>query len=126
MTPGTPHLNLNAYQQAQRLAMTPSAAESATLIRAAGLLDEAKGALHDPAAYAAALKFNQTFWTVLQADLTSDGNALSDELKSDLLSLSVFVDKQTIKALADPQPEHLDVLIEINRNIAQGLSAQAG
>ena len=53
------------------------------------------------------------------------GNGLSGELKSDLLSLSLFVDKQTVKALADPRPEHLDVLIEINRNIALGLRAQA-
>ncbi|MGY8992040.1 MAG: flagellar biosynthesis regulator FlaF [Rhodospirillales bacterium] len=38
----------------------------------------------------------------------------------------MFVDKQTIKALSDPKPEHLDVLIEINRNIAQGLREQTG
>ena len=139
------HPTLNAYQQAQKLAITPSAAESATLIRAAGFLDAAKTAIGKSgksgkstggdvapytasymATYAAALKFNQTFWTVLQADLASDANKLDDDLKTDLLSLSVFVDKQTIKALADPKPEHLDVLIDINRNLAQGLNAQAG
>ena len=133
------HPTLDAYQQAQKLAITPSAAESATLIRAAGFLDQAKTAIGKStggdvapymasymATYAAALKFNQTFWTVLQADLASDDNKLDGDLKTDLLSLSVFVDKQTIKALADPKPEHLDVLIEINRNIAQGLNTQAG
>lgn len=122
--------NLNAYQQAQKLAITPSAAESATLIKAAGILEKAKETITDAGAdlqaFAAALKFNQKFWTVLQADLTSDGNKLSGELKADLLSLSIFVDKQTIKALSDPKPEHLDVLIEINRNIAQGLREQTG
>ena len=127
---------LNAYQQAQRLAITPSAAEAASLSRAAVLLDAAKSSIgngavgksagNDYPAYAAALSYNQKFWTVLQADLTADGNALADELKNDLLSLSVFVDKQTVKALADPKPEHLDVLIEINRNIALGLREQDG
>ncbi len=126
---------LNAYQQAQRLAITPSAAEAASLSRAAVLLDKAKGAIgtkgaigktagDDFAAYAAALSFNQKFWTVLQADLTANGNGLADELKNDLLNLSVFIDQQTVKALADPKPEHLDVLIEINRNIALGLREQ--
>ena len=116
--------SVTAYQQAQKLAITPSAAEAATLIRAAGFLDAAKAAVDDHATYAKALKFNQTFWTVLQADLTAEGNELSVELKGELLSLSLFIDKQTIKALADPKPEHLDVLIEINRNIAQGLRGQ--
>lgn len=112
-----------AYQRAQKLAITPSGAESATLSRAAGLLDKAKGSVDDFPAYSAALSFNQLFWTVLQADLTLDGNGLPGDLKSDLLSLSLFVDKQTVKALSDPRPEHLDVLIEINRNIALGLRA---
>lgn len=115
-----------AYQRAQKLAITPSGAESAALSRAAGLLDRAKGAVDDFPAFTAALSFNQLFWTVLQADLALAGNGLSGELKSDLLSLSLFVDKQTVKALADPRPEHLDVLIEINRNIALGLRAQEG
>ncbi len=120
MTPS----NHIAYQQAQKLAITPSGTESATLSRAAGLLDKAQGAVDDLPAYSAALSFNQMFWTVLQADLAMDGNGLSGDLKSDLLSLSLFIDKQTLKALADPRPEHLDVLIEINRNIALGLRAQ--
>jgi flagellar protein FlaF len=116
--------NLDAYQQAQKLAITPSAAESATLVKAAGILEKAKETITDMATYSAALKFNQRFWTVLQADLTSPGNKLSDKIKGDLLSLIIFIDKQTIKALADPKAEHLDVLIEINRNIAMGLRKQ--
>ena len=118
--------NINAYQKTQKLAIKPSAAEATALMRAAGFLDEAKGALDDFTAYSKALNFNQTLWTILQADLTSDGNKLSGDMKGDLLNLCAFVDKQTIKALGDPKPEHLDVLIDINRNIAQGLSAQAG
>lgn len=116
--------NLNAYQQAQRLAITPSAAEAASLTKASALLEQAKKNVQDFDAYSTALNVNQRFWTVLQADLSSDGNRLSDELKGDLLSLSIFVNKQTVKALADPKPEHLDALIEINRNIAQGLREQ--
>ena len=38
--------------------------------------------------------------------------------------LSIFVDRQTIKALADTSEKHLDVLININKNLAEGLLAQ--
>ena len=117
--------NYNAYQQAQKLAITPSAAESASLSRAAVLLEQAKSNVKDFKAYSTALNFNQKFWTILQADLTSDGNRLPVELRGDLLSLSVFINKQTVKALSDPNPEHLDVLIDINRNVAQGLRDQS-
>ena len=37
------------------------------------------------------------------------------------LSLSIFVDKQTVKALADTNGDHLDSLIDINKNLAEGL-----
>ncbi len=115
---------LNAYQRAHRLAITPVRAEQAALARAAGFLDRARDATGDYRTYQAALSFNQLLWTVFQADLASDGNGLPGDLKSSLLSLSLFVDKQTVKALTDPRPEHLDVLIDINRNIAEGLGGQ--
>ena len=86
------------------------------------LLDKARQCVDDDyAAYATALTFNQTLWTLFQADLSGDGNALPDNLRDDLLSLSLFVDRQTILALGDPSPKHLDALIEINRNLARGL-----
>jgi flagellar biosynthesis regulator FlaF len=37
------------------------------------------------------------------------------------MSLSIFVDKQTTKALAKPSEEIFDSLININLNIAEGL-----
>ena len=117
--------NLAIYQKVQHLALTPTEAEAQALTKAAMLLDKARQSVeHDYAAYATALTFNQTLWTILQADLSGDGNGLSDGLRDDLLALSLFVDRQTILALGDPRPEHLDVLIEINRNLARGLGFQ--
>ncbi len=117
--------NLATYRMVQHLAVTPSEAEAQALTKAAMLLDKARHSVeHDYAAYATALTFNQTLWTVLQADLSGGGNDLPDGLRDDLLSLSLFVDRQTILALGDPRPEHLDSLIEINRNLAQGLGFQ--
>jgi flagellar protein FlaF len=78
----------------------------------------------DYAAYATALTFNQTLWAILQADLSGDGDGLPENLRDDLLALSLFVDRQTILALGDPRPKHLDSLIEINRNLARDLGFQ--
>ena len=74
--------------------------------------------------YATALTFNQTLWTILQVDLSGDGDGLPENLRDDLLALSLFVDRQTILALGDPRPKHLDSLIEINRNLARGFGFQ--
>ena len=44
------------------------------------------------------------------------------DLRRDTLNLSLFVDKQTLKALSDLDVSHLDSLIEIDRAIARGLT----
>ena len=40
----------------------------------------------DYPAYATALTFNQTLWTILQADLSGDGDGLPENLRDDLLA----------------------------------------
>ncbi len=45
------------------------------------------------------------------------------ELRRDLLRLSGFVDKRTFEIMAEPEADKLIVLIDINRNIATGLSS---
>ena len=119
--------NLEIYQKAQHLAVAPSQAEAQALTRAAMLLDKARHSVNDDyAAYATALTFNQTLWTIFQADLAGNAKDLPGGLRDDLLALSLFVDRQTILALGDPNPKHLDALIEINRNLARGLGFQGG
>ena len=120
-----PRENLATYKMAQHLAVTPTEAEAQALTKAAMLLDKARQSVDDDyAAYATALTFNQTLWTILQADLSGDGDGLPENLRDDLLALSLFVDRHTILALGDPRPKHLDSLIEINRNLARGLGFQ--
>ena len=66
------------------------------------------------------LLYNQLIWTVIQSEMTAE-NPLSEEIKANLVSLSIFVDKQTAKAIGTREPELLDTLIDINRNISLGL-----
>jgi flagellar protein FlaF len=76
---------------------------------------------HDPEAYRTALRLNWRLWTIIQCDVASPENPLSSELKANIISLSVFVDRQTLSALSDPSAAKLNSLIDINRNIAAGL-----
>jgi len=39
----------------------------------------------------------------------------------DLLKLSAFIDRRILETMADPSPEKLTAIININRNIAAGL-----
>ena len=112
---------IQAYAQTQKTKMSPREIEAMAFTKAALMLEEAKDKIEDYDAYAAALKFNQLLWTIIQADVVDKENKLPPELKANVLSLSIFVDKQTIKALADAKSRHLNALININKNLAEGL-----
>ena len=66
------------------------------------------------------LLYNQLIWTVIQSEMTAE-NPLPEQIKANLVSLSIFVDKQTATAIGTREPELLDTLININRNISLGL-----
>jgi len=53
-----------------------------------------------------------------------EDNPLPEEVKHNLLSLSLFIDRRTFEALAYPAPEKLDILININLNVAAGLRGE--
>jgi len=67
------------------------------------------------------LEKNQRIWSILQGELSRADNPLPKQIRQDLLSLSLFIDKRTFDIMAYPSPEKLDVLININLNIAAGL-----
>ncbi|MBN2068639.1 MAG: flagellar biosynthesis regulator FlaF [Opitutales bacterium] len=71
-----------------------------------------------------ALRFNQRVWDIFNSDWQSPNNQLPKDIRQDLLSLSVFVRKTTLEIMAEPKVKKLDVLIQINENLAQGLRGQ--
>lgn len=98
--------------------------EAAVLNKAATLLEEAVGHWQEDAEHEMldnALKYNQTLWSVFQAELLDDESPLPTELRQNILSLSSFVDRRTFEVLAYPAPDKLDILIKINRSLAEGL-----
>ena len=112
-----------AYRSSQRLGSNARDTEAQALLEAARRLDSATGSETDRDAYRAALRLNWRLWTIIQADVSSEGSPLPDEIRQNILSLSVFVDRHTVKALAEPSNTKLRILVDINRNIAAGLMA---
>ncbi len=72
---------------------------------------------------AEALSTNRRLWTLLASDCAVEGNSLPAALRAQIISLSLFVDRQSRAVIRDN--ESFDVLIEINRTIMEGLTAQA-
>ena len=70
-----------------------------------------------------ALGKNHELWSLLVKDLARDGNALPDGLKRDLVSLGMWSMGYSLKAMGAPLA--VEPLIAVNRNIADGLRAQA-
>jgi flagellar protein FlaF len=70
-----------------------------------------------------ALSENQEFWAALRYDLAEPANTMPDTLKASLISIGLWVDRQTSSLMAGQG--RLVGLIEVNTNIAAGLSGQA-
>jgi len=69
-----------------------------------------------------ALKFHQRVWSIFQVELARPDNLLSKELRQDILSLSIFMEKRVFEVLAFPAREKLNAIININLNLAAGLN----
>ena len=68
-----------------------------------------------------ALRLNLKLWTIFADELVDEDHPMPVEIRQNILSLAAFVDKQTTQFIFDQDPAMLNVLIEINRNIAAGL-----
>ena len=99
--------------------------DAAAFSQAAYVMDQARQNLDDKELSERALKYNQMLWSIVQADVSKAENSLPEELKANLISLSIYVDKQTTKGLKNTSDELLDGLININLNIAEGLMEQS-
>ncbi len=123
-----PNNSSQAYRSSQKLGSSARQTEAQALLETARMMDAAVDADEGQGddAYRAALRLNWRLWTIIQADVSSTENPLPDDIRQNILSLSVFIDKHTVNALAEPSGRKLRVLIDINRNIAAGLMTNAG
>jgi flagellar biosynthesis activator protein FlaF len=119
-------MQLDAYRTAQNTNdnMSGRDIEAAALTRCALMLEECRNhwdATDRESLLAEALRNNQVVWSILQGELVKDDNPLPLEIRNNLLTLSVFIDKRIIQMMANPEPDKLNILIDINLNLAAGL-----
>ncbi len=111
----------NPYSNVPSATADPRQVEGWALTETAMRMKTAQREPVDEAALLQAVRLNWRLWTIFQASLLEPDCPLPPELRSGILGLSNFVDKQTSKIIAGPKPEMLDVLIKINRELAGGL-----
>lgn len=70
----------------------------------------------------ATLKYNRNIWLMFYDTAVEnvDGDRPKD-LRSNIVNLANFIFKREIDIMSDPKKEKLDILININREIAAGL-----
>jgi flagellar protein FlaF len=113
---------IGAYQKANRVLASDRLVQARVLRTAIGRLQDLRNNWN-PDNLNDALKYNQRFWTVVQADAMSDDCPLPADLRTNLLRLSAFVDRRTLEIYENPTPEKLDTLIAINISCAERLES---
>jgi flagellar protein FlaF len=71
-----------------------------------------------------ALLFNSRLWSIFMSAVETNDNPQPMEVRQNIANIGVFVMKQTIEMQMDPDPAKLKSLIDINRNLAAGLSGR--
>ena len=115
---------LAAYRTVQKITSSDSEIEALVLTRAAQKLAEVQNNWDAPdrdEMLDEALRYNQQIWSIFQGELLKEDNPLPRQLREDILSLSVFIDKRIFEVMNSPDPEKLNVIVNINLNIAAGL-----
>ena len=123
-------MSVNPYEEADRLSVEGAGSreiESWALLELAKRLDrvrkEQKQA-KDPAALSEIVRLNWRAWTIIQSSLLDESNPLSPELRGDLLTLCAFIDKHSTQLLSSPDASKVQILIDINMHLGQGLRGE--
>jgi flagellar biosynthesis activator protein FlaF len=115
-------MSLQAYQKAAVQAEDPRDTEYRLFGQVTRALIAAQNAdKFDIKTRAEALDWNRRVWSVMGSDCSFEGNKLPDALRASIISLSIWVGKQT--SLAMRNSDEIADLIEINRIIMEGLSS---
>lgn len=117
-------LAYKAYGQVTQRTATGRALEVAVfeqITQALQAVHDNKGA--DPAEWGDAIYRNLQLWSIIATDVLSPENALPEETRAGLFSLSEFVRRTSMQVLAGS--EGLADIIEVNRTIMAGLDGSA-
>ena len=115
-----------AYQQMARQTVNPRDLEADLLSKSASrfqrIRDDWNAANGD---LFGALQFNRRLWNVFLNSVTRDDSPLPLDVRQNVANLGLFVLKHSLAVQIEPAARRLDILININREVAAGLRASA-
>jgi flagellar protein FlaF len=115
-----------AYARVAQATSSPRDIEAQALLMAANKLQDIM--TNADATYKQttdALMFNRKLWTIFLSEALREESPQPLDVRQNIANIGVFVLSQTAALQVSPQREHFKPLIEINRNIAAGLSGRA-
>ena len=116
-------MSLQAYQKASEHAEGPKQTEYRLFgLVTRALMDAAAKDESELSSRMRALHWNRRLWTTLAADCANPDNRLPMDLRANIISLSIWVDKHTSQVMQ--RKSKIQDLIDVNRIIMQGLSGQ--
>jgi flagellar protein FlaF len=114
-----------AYARTSQTTSSPREIEAQALLKAARQLQEVQSNWAGPGkAMESALLFNRRLWSIFMSAAQTDENPQPIEIRQNIANIGVFVMKQTVDMQLNPDPAKLKSLIDINRNLAAGLSGR--
>lgn len=118
-------IGANAYARTAQTTATPRDIEAQALLKAARKLqDVITNWSTTDAGLDEALLFNRKLWSIFVGDAMNDQNPEKIEIRQNIANIGIFVMTQCTALQQIRQVEHLQALIDINRNIAAGLSGR--
>lgn len=119
-------LPTDRYCETQRAGLSGRALEAAVLMKAARQLIEARRQIEEGDGNGSeALFANRRVWEILMLSATDTTNPLPHETKKAIANIGIFVLRHTYQQLAKPSAAGLTTLIDLNRTIAEGLTARS-
>lgn len=116
-------MSLQAYQRAAEQAEGPKQTEYRLFgLVTRALMDAEQKDVTDLSGRMRALHWNRRLWTTLATDCANPDNRLPMQLRANIISLSIWVDKHTSEVMQ--KQAAIQPLIDVNRIIMQGLSGQ--
>jgi flagellar biosynthesis activator protein FlaF len=115
-----------AYARTSQTTANPREIEAQALLRAARQLQEVQTNWNGPDRNMHnALVFNRRLWSIFMSAAEANDNPNSLEIHQNIANIGIFVLTRTIEIQMDPDPAKLKSLIDINCNIAAGLSGRS-
>jgi len=120
------HSGAQAYYKTATVAMKPRDLEASLLLKAAHQLQDVQEDWQiKRSKLADALDYNKKLWTILLSAVTNPENPLPAEIRQNVANLGIFILGQVLETAQDPSAAKIKVMVDLNRELANGLRTPA-